>query len=72
MKSTISALRDKLDDSRFENEGIVQELVAAGKDGSTQLENTISALRDKLESVRSEYEGKIEKMRQSTRKKVRP
>ena len=71
LKNTITTLRDKLEELRFERGEAVQQAVAGANSEITQLKATISALREQLENNRHTHEAREQELKQDARDQTR-
>jgi len=61
LKGTIAAMRDELENIRFETEKRFQETIAVGNSEITQLQATIQELRNEMERNNFDYQEKLVK-----------
>ena len=61
LKETIAAMRDELENVRFETEKRFQETIALGNSEITQLQATIQELRNEMERNNFDFQEKLVK-----------
>ena len=71
LKKTASALRDELDNLKFEKDESVQKVVADSSDEIGQLKTTAGKLREELDSIKFEYEDKIQELERASRDEIK-